>query len=335
MQKSKTAILVVLVLLLLVSQASLAGRFDDLYTRVDLEAARDRYGPNLKYVWEHDLKGRLTAAQQRMARHVTMDLPLIGANGHPFDFYADPRIGRITIPILSVKFLDEIAIAYAHMDRHGCNALLLGDYVGLLAHRKVAQLHPKRLLPPFEALPIPENALEDAFVDDVSGKTLKSALYFLMAHELAHVILRHRRYSDLTAAEAQTQEIEADSFALDLMRRISVAPLGMAFFFVMASRIEPVPADFETAAAFEAYLRQKATHPLTSARLNAIAQYLRTHVDAFTRGQTLPTLWRPKILQVATEIGQIGTTLEDRAIRDLQRRRSLTVTYADLADACP
>ena len=167
----------------------------------------------------------------------------------------------------------------------------------------------------------------------MSGKALKSAIYFLLAHELAHVIFQHRPYSVLTAAEAQSQEIECDTFALDLMRRISVAPLGMALFFVMVSRFELAPADFESPAQFEARLRSKATHPLTSERLGRIAAYLPTHVDAFTRGQNQPALWRPRLLQVAQEIETIGSTLEDRDIRDLQRRRSLTVTYADLVDA--
>ena len=155
-----------------------------------------------------------------------------------------------------------------------------------------------------------------------------------MAHELAHILYRHRGYGSITAAEAQEQESQADAFALNVMRRISVAPMGMSIFFLVASRFELAPGDFETLAQYEAYLREHSTHPLTSNRLLAIAQGIRSNVDSFTRGQASPTLWRPRILAVADDIQRIGRTLDDRAIRELQRHRSQRVTLAELASAC-
>lgn len=326
--------LILILMLWFIPSAGYAQNYTTLYSQATLRNAASTYTNKLREVWQYDLLGRLTAQERQAASNIRLQLPLIGRHAHPFDFYADTLHRRVTIPILSVKFFDDIAIATAWLERHNCDKMAVSDYVGLIRYQNPTNFPGRRFPPPLGALGVPSNALDDPWVNDVSGKALKSAIYFLMAHELAHVCYGHSDYSSITIHEAKQQESQADTFALNIMRRISVPPIGMSIFFLVASRFEPAPGDFDTLGEFEAYLRERATHPLTSDRLMAIAQFIRDNVDAFTRGQSNPSAWIPRIRAVANEIEGIGKTLDDRQIRELQRRRSERVTLSDLANAC-
>jgi len=305
--------------------------YSKMYARQELIKSSKIYSDNLRGVWEHDLLGRLTRSEQKQARNIKLNLPLLGQNKYPFDYYANPLRREVFIPIFSVKFLDDMAIAIAWLERHGCSSEAALDYVGAIRYQPQSK---HRFVPPLVALGIPDDALEDAFVNDVSGKILKSAIYFLMAHELAHVIYQHKGYKQITSRQAQQQEKESDAFALNLMRRIGVPPAGMAPFFAMASRFESAPGDFDSLSKYEDYLRDRLTHPLTSARLLSIAQKIRKNVNSFTREQTDPRAWRPRIFSMANDISKIGEILDDHAMREFQRRRSIQIDFKGLSKSC-
>lgn len=311
-----------------------ARDYTTIYSNSTLSSAARTYSQNLQDVWQYDLKGRLVGQERVSAAGVGMALPTIGRHRYPLDFYADSSARKITIPIMSVKFFDDISIAMAWMERNSCNMMLVSDYVGMLGYQENSSFPGGRYPEPLSALGVPENALNDHYVNDVSGKALKSGIFFLMAHELAHVLYRHQGYDKITAGQAQQQEIEADHFALNLMRRISVPPVGMVIFFMIASRFESAPGDFDSIADYESHLRQQSTHPLTSARLISIADYIRDHAHDFTRGQQQPAQWYPRIISISEDIRQIGSTLDDPRIRELQRRRSIAITTNNLKNAC-
>lgn len=305
--------------------------FTTLYRTDTLEAAAGTYNENLIGTWDEDLVARLRSPDREEAERIRLRLPLIGTDPSPFAFYADSSFRRVYVPTLSVKFLDDLAIALAWLDRHDCDISAVFDYVGMIRYKSFEQSIPA----PLAALPVPANALTNNFVNDVSGKMLKSAIYFLMAHELAHVLYRHS--ATVLFTESQAQELEADAYALEVMRRLSVSsaepvpPLGMVLFFRAASRFEPAPGDFESNDLFEAYVSRGVTHPLTSARLMAMARLIKDNAHDFSGGQTE---WLGKIHVIADEIETIGRTLDDRDIRELQRRRSLQTSMESLRTAC-
>jgi hypothetical protein len=179
---------------------------------------------------------------------------------------------------------------------------------------------------------VPANVLDDKSINYASGNGLKSAIYFLAAHELAHVLRGHRRYDDITASEAQAQEREADAYALSVMQRIGVPPIGLVIFLAAVSRFESAPGDFQTPQEYEGHLREQATHPLTSARILALAEGIRAAAKAFSRTQSDPAAWEPRLLNIATHIRDIGNTLDDRQIRDYQRSRSLKIPLSSLRE---
>lgn len=296
-----------------------AARFESMYSAAELEQAAANYRPNLRGVWLEDLGNELTPAERRAAACASLHLPLRGQNNHPFDFYANTATGEVTVPIRAVKFFDDLAIAVAWLESQGCDTLSAFDYVSMMRYQSPASLPGGRFPTPRQVLGLPRNVLSNAFVVDVSQKTLKSTVYFLMAHELAHVMYEHAGYESISATVAQRQEIEAEQFALQVMRRIAVPPAGLAVFFAAVSRVDP---------------EQTRTHPLSSDRLGMVATYIRENAGAFTRVQRDPGSWLPRIQDMAREIDRLARLLDDPDVRALQRRNGSGKTFASLQSSC-
>lgn len=307
-------------------QAQDVGR---MYPQSQLEKIAPRYQPNLRGLWEEDFLSRLTPEERLQAGTVMLNLPLIGANRHPLDFYADSGRRQVFLPIASVRFLDDMAVAIAYYERMGCDTGTVYDYAAAL------RIRPEETFgPPLDALGIPATALDDPFVDDVSQKILKSVVYFVAAHEYAHVMYRHKGYRAIAAQEAQRQESEADAFALNVLRRIAVPPLAMAHFFMITSRLEPSPADFAAPGEYEAYLRQRATHPVSSQRILDVAGGIEASVGAFARLQPDPAAMAASLRGVVGDLRQIGHTLDDRKMRRFLTERARTADVASFRRGC-
>lgn len=300
-----------------------------LYSQSELADAGSRYAPNLQAMWDVDFLTRLTPAERQRAGAVTLHLPLVGAQRLPLDFYALAAQRQVFLPIASVKFLDDVFIAMAYYDRRGCSMEAVFDYMGVLRERPAA-------LPgsPRAALGVPANVLDDAVVDDVTQKLLKSAVYFIATHEYAHVMYHHQGYASITAREAQRQETEADAFALEAMRRIAVAPLAMAHFFALASRWEGSPADFDSAGEYETYLQRRASHPVSAQRILAVADALQENANTYARLQPDPPAWERLFLSDAGKLRAIGQMLDDRAMRRALTVRARSLDPATLRTGC-
>ena len=173
-----------------------------MYRLSELQNMADRYGPNLRAMWEQDFLSRLTQEEQIRGGSITLRLPLVGRHRHPLEFYANPSSRQVFLPIASVKFVDDLAVAFAYYEKKGCELGAISDYAGALPFHHTT-------FSPTEALGVPAKAIDDPKVDDVAQKILKSAVYFLAAHEFAHVMNAHKNDDLITAAEAQKQEIQS------------------------------------------------------------------------------------------------------------------------------
>lgn len=308
------------------AQAQHIGR---LYSQAELKAASAQMGPNLRGLWDEDFLTRLTPEERRRAGTVRLNLPLVGLQGAPFDFYADAPAKQVFMPIASVKFLDDIYISIAYYELRGCGMSAISDYMGVLRERSAELAGTPR-----QTLGVPPKVLDDPFVDDVSQKLTKSSIYFIAAHEYAHVMYGHAGYASITAQQAQRQEAEADAFALEVMRRIAVPPLGLAHFFMLLSRLEYSPADFASIEQYEAYLQQKATHPVSSQRILAVADALQANAASYVRTQSAAGEWERRVRAMARDLRTIGQTLDDRDMRRHLAQRSRSVSLASLGVAC-
>lgn len=324
----KKATLLILLLICTTSD-TLARDFGDLYSHQKLLAAARRYTINLKGLWREDFLSRLTISERSRAAQIHLNLPLLGLHHSPFEFYSAENRQEVIIPIMSVKFLDDLSTAQAYLERFNCRKDAIFDYIVLLG-RKEDFPH----IPPLRALGIPSNALDNPYVNKTSGNALKSAVYFIMAHEYAHVMYRHLGYDQITANQAQAQEIEADNFALRVMNRIGVPPLGMVGYFALLSQYDRVPADFNTAQEYGNYLKYTATHPLSSKRLINIADRLRSDPAGFVRSEPNPTQWAGRVLSIAHDIETIGKNLDDPKLREYEIMKAFRQTRSSLARAC-
>ena len=300
----------------------------NIYSKADLERTSARIGPKLQGMWDEDFLSRLTRSERSRGGAVSLFLPLVGG-GNPIEFYSSPKTRRVYLPIASVKFLDDLAIATAYFDVKHCDTGAVSDYVAAITVRpQLARGSP------LDALGIPANALEDEYVDDVSAKVTKSTVYFLAAHEYAHVMYGHQDYTVITAEEAQRQESEADAFALEMLRRIGVPPIGLVQFFLVASRIERSPGDFGTLQEYEDYLHQSATHPLSGLRIQNIAEGIERNTADFARLQRDPAATITLLRGSARDLREIGRNLDDRRMRIMLADRARNVDVSSLRRTC-
>lgn len=301
-----------------------------LYTDEELADALKTYSANLRGMWRDDFVARLAVDERTFGKQLRLEMPLFGRNRQPFEYYAEGDV--VTVPIASVKFLDDISIAYAWYESRGCDVRAIADYAGLLRMRGAAA--GVSMKAPRAALGVPGNVLQDAYVNDVSGKLLKSAIYFLMAHEFSHLRSKHRFDDSVPLDRAQRQEIEADAFALDVMRRIAVIPAGMVPFFLTLTWLETTSADHPTPAAYAAAIRVQGKHPISSARLTTLGRSIRDGAQTFAAGQASPEAWRPTMERIGTQIESMGSTLDDRVFRQDQEKRIRRISPIALASSC-
>lgn len=309
--------LLLLVLLGALPLVVTARDFSRMYPASELQRANGVYSPNIHGILFEDIASYLQGDELVTLQRVKLSQPW-ARTVDPFDFSANSTTGEILFPTFPVKFFDDIAIATAWFERFKCNKESVFDYVAALDFSELD------LPDPLTALKVPQQAYKlDDFVDDVSQKTLKSAMAFILLHELGHVHYRHRSYGAISARQAQAQEAEADHFAMRVLRRMRLPPMGMTVWFMAVSMRDPLAPG-----------SPRQTHPLTSSRLQAIAQELRTRPNDFIEPANQGKMTADTILSVARDIEDIGKLLAEPDLRSFLRERGRIVTLALLRGAC-
>jgi len=162
------------------------------------------------------------------------------------------------------------------------------DYVSLLFRETAASPHAP-LPAVFRALGVPEKAREESAVSNRADRNFGNTVVFLLAHELGHALKKHR--TDLRdPVEKRKQEIEADAFAIEMMRRIAQVPVGLEFWFYVEHAAHVARHKFNTEAEWQKYLTGL-DHPVTTERLEALASVIEKAADSFARIQTDRELW--------------------------------------------
>ena len=108
-----------------------------------------------------------------------------------------------------------------------------------------------------------------------------------------------------------------------VLRRMRLPPMGMTVWFMAVSMRDPL---------IDGSPRQ--THPLTSSRLQAIAQDLRDRPNDFIEPANVGKITADDIRLIAKEIDTIARNLADPDLRSFVRERGRLATTALLAGAC-
>lgn len=285
----------------------------EIYPRAQLEADAQRYGEQIRAEYAETILPVLTPAERSALATTKFEFPIAGPKGDPFEFYTDGN--TVYLPAFSLRFFADLCLASAWLNQHGFDGTTVRNYVGLLFWRVN---HTNTPPPPvFKSLGVPADAREEPAVAQRADRNFGNVVVFLLAHELGHILKKHR-------ASAPAQEIAADAFAIEVMRRIGQLPLGLEFWFDV-ERYRHDPTKYSTEAAWQAYLAGS-THPVTDERLNALAAAIEKAPDDFARPQTNQVLWTARARMFAQMFrlaapfagNRIARQAEYENIRDLR-----------------
>ena len=264
---------------------SQASYLNDFYPSNELAYWQSRYCTKIRPKLNDELIASMTVSERRAVGPVKLHCPRIAAGQKiPINFYAMQHPPRIIAPAISIKFLDDLAIASAWLLQNGYSQSTVYNYLSMIKYRRAGEMPQGRFPPPLKALKIPDDVLNDADIYSLSEKIFGSALLFVLAHELGHLRYRHPGY-DIPLQQAKQNELEADAFAVELLRRIGLPPLGVTHFFMAAAYLGRHRGDFASDRDWENYLRTQQTHPVTTQRLQILSAKLKQYAGDFARGE--------------------------------------------------
>ena len=239
--------------------AAAAADLSNLYRQSTLEYWQGRYTTSAQRTLHLVLKNNPAYRERLAGAQLALTLFAEGADrGNALQFWSTyPPQTTVHLPVLSLKFLDDLSTAYAWLDVNGYAVETVSNYVAMVAHRRPADFPGQRFPQPLTALiPNDSNPLGNQRVNDLSLAIL-SAHAFIIGHELGHIYMFHTEFlpAETRAAESQSNEIQADQFGLELLRNIGLPPLKMILYFMAAANWDP---------------STPTTHPLTGDRLKAL-----------------------------------------------------------------
>lgn len=179
---------------------------EDIYPQAALAADRVRFEQRVGTMFEHGLWGFMDGGEKIALADVRLRFPLVGASRHPLDFYAyDDGSGPVVeLPVLSLKFIEDMSTAYAWRHLNGFSLEPIDEYVAMLRYRSPSDFPGGRHPGPLIALGVPPGILQqEPQVDDLSLRFRNSAWAFILAHELGHLLHRHPGNSAVDPATSQ------------------------------------------------------------------------------------------------------------------------------------
>ena len=250
-------------LIVIVWNSPLANAFDisRLYDSATLEYWGGRYQRSTakildKVIWP----ALLSNEKQRLGRRPVLEFPFHAegeARQQPLAFYVPANRDSIVLPVSSLKFLDDLCTAYAWLQVNGYGLETISEYTAIL---KYGNPPPGGFPPPLKALQIPQNALNNAQVDQLALGHFVTSRTFILLHEMGHILYGHNAR---TAAESVRNERQSDRFAAAVMQRTALPPLGMIVFFMASAHWSGLPVS-----------GGHNTHPLSGERVRALADHL-------------------------------------------------------------
>ncbi|SPH24321.1 hypothetical protein DEA8626_03372 [Defluviimonas aquaemixtae] len=299
-----------------------------LYDDAALQADAARYEERFNFLLERGLRDFLTAEERGAVEGVTVIHPLRGAG--PLAFKFAPVAGEaptIVAPAATLKFVEDLSVVYAwrYLQRQSLEPI--DEYLAMLKHR--ADKFGAATSDPLSALGVPSRVWEsNKAVDDLSLRFRNSAWAFLLAHELGHLRLGHLE-KPRSAHESQQREAEADAFAVDVLARSGTIPMGAVLWLQASAGYMRNRSDFDSDAAYEAWLRDDASHPVNGTRMRHLASAMRDQARQAADANSAETLEF-----IAVRLEAIGEIVEDPEIQAYLRhcadvRRAEELSRAD------
>jgi hypothetical protein len=290
--------------------------WSSLYGVDNLEAQRPRLHEDLDLVIAQEIQPFLTIEQAHFFANIQIDLPAVAQpNPNPFDFYSS-QARHIVVPLLTIAFVEDMAQAYAWLWANRCSSQTVDEYLGMLRERAPGDFPEGRYPNPLVALHIPAGAMDDPAVARMAQRVRGTTLSFLLLHQLGHLsYVPSSQEKALKRDPVEAREERADGFALGVMKKNSETPAGLV---MLIHGMMYLPASAPKG------------HPLTAARLKAIADYLDARVREFSQGRPDANLARSAIESLANHIRDARRFLSDTTGQQLWAEQGRKATVADL-----
>jgi len=303
-------------ILLLASSALSAADWSSLYGASSLEKQRPRLRHDVDLVIAQEIQPFLTAEQAHAFSNIQLDLPVSAPpDANPFDVYS-PGEGRITLPLLTIAFVEDMAEAYSWLWANRYSSRTVDEYLGMLSNRSPSDFPDNRYPSPLIALHIPANAMEDPAVAKMTERVRGTTLSFILLHQFGHFSYRTSAEEAVLKHGLEADEEFADAFALEVMKKNSETPAGLLMLIHGMMYLPTVAPK---------------NHPISKPRLKAMADFLDIRVREFSEGRPDRRLATVAIESLAGHIRQAAAFLADTTGQQLWAEQSRKTTIADLA----
>jgi hypothetical protein len=318
----KTSVFLLAVLLVPASVVAAENPWSGFYDAATLTGWSSRVVPGIEQTLREDLLPRVPPESRQALRGMALRFPPEDGQT-PFGFKSRWDAKAIVLPVSSMRLFRDLCVAYAWLSHNGYTTDTVSDYLTMLRSQwpSDALRHGKHT--PLEVLGVPADAMNDPRVELIATANFSSGMTFIMGHELGHIAYRHPAYSAVSRAEARANESKADEFALELMKQLGVAPIGVVIFFTAV-------AHWELDGMATADARGERTHPLNADRINRVGQWLRNNADAFSRSAANPAKARAELDHIAPQFFKISDALGSEGANVVLRLRGLTATMDGL-----
>ncbi|HRB14888.1 MAG TPA: ImmA/IrrE family metallo-endopeptidase [Nitrospira sp.] len=157
-----------------------------------------------------------------------------------FNAFANYESRQILIPVMWCIQTWFLVDAHAHLHKNPQLRELVNDYTEYLRQRQNQSI----LSGPIDQILLESfdkfarvDALSSALPDDrkllaVREGIMVDSLAFVLGHEIGHLALNHKRYTEVTSAQARKQEDMADEFAAKLLGRTGISIIPSMFTLV-------------------------------------------------------------------------------------------------------
>lgn len=289
-----------------------------IYSTAELASRDSLYRNWINDVFRYDLIGQLPINERSLSYDVTLSV-LGGVQAlSPIAVASSVPERRIYFPIQTLAFLDDISTLAAWLSRHDCSFEPGSLYAGMVAV-KSPPIGGARYPNPRAAFGLGDDVWDDPFVKRSSNQIFKTAVYFTLAHELGHIRFGHAPYDSVTKEQAQAQELQADRYAIDVMRYIGVPPLGMFSFFTILARMEGLVAT---------------THPLSGSRLLQIATAMEQFPGDFVPPNESKSAWAPVIMGYGQKFRSLIPVVDNPALRQQLILNARNAHWSELMQLC-
>jgi hypothetical protein len=231
----------------------------------------------------------------------------------------------IRMSVSSMRLVRDANLAYEWLGLNGYDPSTLDDYFRIVGTWSRDDPPPA----PLKALGIPEDAGEDNQLNDKATPITRSALWFVFAHELGHVLQNEgvRPFSVVTTPDgSQRREADADAFAADLLRRMNQPAYGAGLLMTHYFCLMPNPANFPSSEKYEAAVRSMA-HPLLYVRLRSLADQM----DEDAKSPGIGPGAAQKSQALAALFRQYADFSNSREMQEDIAKRTRMLTVVDLA----